>query len=84
MSLTVSQSRLSLDDISLNSELISDAALVSSANAPDTSVTHKHIYIYKKTLKLKSFPSHKGPLGGADLCFNSQTPAEAASPRRQG
>jgi len=37
-------------------------------------------------LKLKSFPSHKGPQGGADLLsiVLSQTPAEATIPQTQG
>jgi len=32
-----------------------------------------------KNLKLKSFPSHKGPLGGADLRFNSPQPDTSRS-----
>jgi len=32
-----------------------------------------------KNLNLKSFPSHKGPLGGADLRFNSPQPDTSQS-----
>jgi len=34
-------------------------------------------YAYQK--KPKSFPSHKGPLGGADFCFNSPQPDTSRS-----